>query len=617
LNRYLKKTLYILILIVINSFIFYQIPKQDVQWNDFFPKETKQQIDNPLTTSNIQYMFVELPKYSLAQELVDNDSIVNFYRINKETDLYLLIFDPKQQNNLLEKMQDYNTSGTSIIGFEVMKNFVDELKIYLYYIVPILILILLLLTSVQYGILILFELLLYTTFLLVFIYFIDFTLTPFSLLALNFLFIYAFTLFNYFFSGEITRNKLLFGIFISIFTTSISAVLLYKSEFGLIHSFGETLLIGLFILLLFSYFRIYLLNQDHFSFSWFKYLNNEQPFLLRFSFPLLIALGVIVFINYKHYTIDLNPLNLLSDTSPTIESIENFERKHLPSLPFVVSVKLNEGDFYQFQNAQKLDLLSKEIEHNSTIQILANIPRLYSHLTGQPFEAASHNSYAQFLLFAEMDSSGIPILSSELTQSYLTLLIPIQSSSTDIKNMMDSIKALESSYPNFEITVLGKLADMSHFSKLFFDELFTSLLYALGFLFLFFFIYCKSLKALVIPVSALFSILLLLSTHALFNLNLNLITLIAIILFTGLIADNLIHIFICYKEKHNQCFSTVTKPILLSNISMIIGLYGMLFSGALMREFGLELSILLVANLIFILYLLPSYLESLNTKKRT
>ena len=115
--------------------------------------------------------------------------------------------------------------------------------------------------------------------------------------------------------------------------------------------------------------------------------------------------------------------------------------------------------------------------------------------------------------------------------------------------------------------------------------------------------------------STAFSLMTLTTIPLIFSINVTLMTLISVVLFTGLIADSLIHLFICYKEHNSECFKSVTKPILLSNSIMLVGLGGMILSGSMMGQFGIELSILLVANLIFIIYIMPVILDSKRFKK--
>jgi len=615
LNKYIKITL-LFGIIFLNYLLINTIPVHKIDWNDFFPQTKTIESSQNWFEANTQYLFIELPDTQIADKFLEDGEILNYFTLDPVSNLHLLIFNFSQQSNLLEKIKSYSCSGTSIIGQEIMDNFMQEIEVYLLYIVPILLVILFFLTSMRYWINIIFELNLFYLFLLSSIYLLNFTMTPSSLLALSFLIIYAFTLFNYLFSGEINRRKLSFGIAISILTTALSAFFLYLSKFGLIHSFGKMLLFGLLLLFVYTMVRIFFTKHSYLPITWFEKLSEEQPMVFRISLPIIIAVTILISLNYKNFLIDLNPLNLIEKSSPSIQKINSFEVKHLPSLPFVIEISLRNGDFTELENAKSLNALLESLDTNLTVKTLIDLNTSYRIFSQKSFSTATDESYAQFLLALEMSSDSIPLFSYDYKQSFITMLLPINSSSDAISKLLKQLNTLEKQDQQFSINVLGKIADMERFSYLFFKEFIISLSLSIGFVFIFFLFYCRSYKAFVIVFSTLFSVISLLGFHALFNLNMTLMTLLSVVLFSGLIADSLIHIFICYNDNNDECFTSVTKPIIFSNVSMIIGLAGMFFSGSLMKEFGMELSILLVANLIFILYILPPIFELEFFKKR-
>ena len=615
MNKYIKITL-LFGIIFLNYLLINTIPVHKIDWNDFFPQTKTIESSQNWFEANTQYLFIELPDTQIADKFLEDGEILNYFTLDPVSNLHLLIFNFSQQSNLLEKIKSYSCSGTSIIGQEIMDNFMQEIEVYLLYIVPILLVILFFLTSMRYWINIIFELNLFYLFLLSSIYLLNFTMTPSSLLALSFLIIYAFTLFNYLFSGEINRRKLSFGIAISILTTALSAFFLYLSKFGLIHSFGKMLLFGLLLLFVYTMVRIFFTKHSYLPITWFEKLSEEQPMVFRISLPIIIAVTILISLNYKNFLIDLNPLNLIEKSSPSIQKINSFEVKHLPSLPFVIEISLRNGDFTELENAKSLNALLESLDTNLTVKTLIDLNTSYRIFSQKSFSTATDESYAQFLLALEMSSDSIPLFSYDYKQSFITMLLPINSSSDAISKLLKQLNTLEKQDQQFSINVLGKIADMERFSYLFFKEFIISLSLSIGFVFIFFLFYCRSYKAFVIVFSTLFSVISLLGFHALFNLNMTLMTLLSVVLFSGLIADSLIHIFICYNDNNDECFTSVTKPIIFSNVSMIIGLAGMFFSGSLMKEFGMELSILLVANLIFILYILPPIFELEFFKKR-
>jgi hypothetical protein len=105
--------------------------------------------------------------------------------------------------------------------------------------------------------------------------------------------------------------------------------------------------------------------------------------------------------------------------------------------------------------------------------------------------------------------------------------------------------------------------------------------------------------------SALFSLGILGIFHIIFDNPITILTLLNVILYAGLIADSLIQLFVCYKREGESCERSVLQPIFISNFSILICLAGMFFVGGMMRAFAFELGILLTANLIFILLIVP------------
>jgi len=91
-------------------------------------------------------------------------------------------------------------------------------------------------------------------------------------------------------------------------------------------------------------------------------------------------------------------------------------------------------------------------------------------------------------------------------------------------------------------------------------------------------------------------------------------TLLGTVLFVGLVTDSVIHLFICIRQQGHACIGSVLRPIIVSNMTMLIGLAGMLFGGTMIRQFGLELGSLLAANLAVVVYLLPMLLKRYFTR---
>jgi hypothetical protein len=604
------KSLLLLVLLFINYLLVSQVQVERIDWSSFFPQGSDKTASEHWFDANIQYLFIELPDKKRVQAWLNGSKILNFYELDARSKLYLLIFDRSQQNTLLSDLSAYSFSGTSVIGLEIMNNFIDEAKFYALYIAPFLLIILLLITSFTYWINMLTEIGMFHLLLVLTVLLSGFRIDSASLLALIFLVIYAFTLFNYLHSGEIDRSRLSFGIIMSIGTTALSSLFLYRSQFGLISTFGAMMLLGLSILLCYTLLRLYLIENFYFPFRWLDSRLTRKKSYMQIILILFSGMLAMTFVTYKNLSIDLNPVNLINDSSDTIAKIDAFEKKHLPSLPFVIQVTAKEKDFSDLKKARQLAEIDHAAREIVPGKMLYDMERAYRLFAEEPFAGATSQSYAQFLLANEMANSGIPIFSGDYTQSFVTMLIPITTHSDDIAAMTTQLEQLQLQYPGFSIEVLGKIADLSHFVSVFLKEFTIGLTCSIGFVFLFFLFYCKTYTSVVVLLSTLFSLTTLISIHALFQIEITLMTLLSVILFAGLVTDSIIHIFICYKHQGQECFNSVTKPIILSNISMLIGLCGMLFGGSLMQQFAFELAILLATNLLFILYVMPYILDN-------
>jgi len=614
----LKNSLKALLLVVImftNYLLVESIPVQRIDWSSFFPNAQTQNSEEHWFDTSTQYLFVELPSSDMADEWLDNSDILNYYELEEKSRLYLLIFDRKQQVSLLDKIDGYERSGTSVIGLEIMKSFTQEISYYAMYIVPFMLLLLLFITSVEYWINMLIEITAYHLFLAFSVYISAFKIDAASLMALVFLIIYAFTLFNYLHSGEIKRSTLAFGIVISVITTAISSLFLFFSDFGLISSFGSMMLLGLGVLLFYTISRLYLISNFHFPFSFIGKEFLHKKIYVKLVLLSFISIPVIATLFSSGVSIDLNPVNLISSSSKTMENIQEFEKRNLPTLPFVVEVSSLEGDFNSLQKFKELNSITKSVEKLVQGRLLNSAVDSYELFVEDSFENISQEAYSQYQLALEMMNSNMPLFSSSNKESFITMLIPLNTHSNDIALMIKDLENLNVKYPDYKIKVLGKISDLDTFSAIFIKEFLIGLGFSVGFVFIFFLFYCRNYRSTIVVISIVFSLGISMSIHALFNIEISLMTLLSVILFSGLVTDSIVHIFICYKHKGIECFDSVTKPIILSNVSMLVGLVGMLFNGSLMQKLGLELSILIATNLMFILYIMPSLLNFKMFKK--
>ncbi|WP_428738135.1 hypothetical protein [Sulfurimonas sp.] len=604
------KTIIFGVLLFLNLLLINSITMQKTDWGTFFPKNTNNETQTTLFTQNIQYLFISMNNQTILEQWLEEDTILNYYQLNQKKDLYLLLFNRTQQTKVLQNIKPFVYSGTSVLGEVVVKNFQEEFSFYLLYIAPILLLLFWFLSSYEYLLNILLELFSFNLILLTTIKVLDFHIDIASLMTFLFLFVYAFTLFHYIYSKEFDKKKLQFGIGISIFTTLISAIFLTLSQFGFISSFGATLILGLITLLIYTFIRLHFLKKSSCTFRGiyhFKYTTKKRLNVIILSTMSVPFIGLLLFHSNLH--LNLNPLTLIGKQTKAFQEIENFESNYINSLPIVIELSSKDSSFKELKEVQQLHQLVQDLQTVPTLFQLYNPDIAYKNFASREITQATLQSYAQFLLANELSNSQMSLFSSDMKKSYIYLLIPITTDTYSVKQILQQIDLKAQKYPQFDLKIKGKVSDFHHHTQLFLQEFASGLSLSLGFIFLFFLFYCRSYKTLIIIISALVSFVSLLGIHALFNLQVTLMTLLSVILFSGLVTDNIVHIFICYKEKEDSCFNSVTKPIIVSNISMLLGLGGMFFGGSLLFEFALELGILLTINLLFILYILPSLLR--------
>jgi hypothetical protein len=599
----------VLLLLVIagNIWLTQRIDVSPTDWSRFFPAHVEEQTAFPSWFDpDTQYLFIDCNE-SVVQQWQDEGIVRSYFALNREEPIYLLLFDRDRQNRLLEVSQGFDRGGTSVIGSALLESFFEELAFFLTYVVPCALVILLLATSFRYWTAILLET---GLFLLLFESAIvagGFTVDPPSLLAVIFLVIYAFTLFNYVHMGKISRQKLLFGITVSVMTTALSAAFLCVSDFGLIHAFGAMLLLGLGVLFVYMTVRLFGGHCAVFASEWT--MRPSRTVHLR---PLLLLAAVFFLfgIAEKELRVDLNPVNLIESSSSAYEKIVGFETRHLPALPFVVVFESSGEDFSRLPRARELAALSEHVASQSAARVLSDVNRAFSEFSPQPLAALEEEApYAQFILANDMFATGMPLFSSDYKQAYMTLSVPVTSSSEALETMVHRIAALSEQADGIRVEVVGKVADFEYFIAVFLREFLVGMGCAMLFMALFFVYYCRTPKVLFVLLAALFSMTVLLVVHLLLALEITLLTLMTVILYSGLISDTLIHLFISYKQHAGDYLRPVLKPILLSNMMILAGLGGMMLSGSIMQHFALELIVLLGSNLFFVLCLMPSLLK--------
>ena len=606
-----KKITLLTVLLLLNVFMIEGIKVEHIEWRSLFPQQsTTEQGQNSLLQKQKQYLFCHF-EANQSKDMLQNSALFDANMpIQSSKNSYICIFDANKSALVLQKLQGVQKSGTLMLQKILFDDFYAEIRSYSIKILPFTLLILLLIIPLRLWLDILLEMALYTLLLSTMLRLGYVTVNAASLLALLFLVIYSLTLINYLYSEKMDIKRLFFGIQISIIATIISALFLVKSQFGLIHSFGLMLLIGLIVLYIYMnirlYFVKYLPHEAHlYKFDMTNILSfslKKKWYFLAFTFALIVA----TLYNQKNFSIDLNIMNTLQNSSSARTQINNFEKKYANSLLFAIAIKTKKSSFRDEAEVKNLILLQKEIVKIFPNMIIQSIPTAFNTFKSMAKNKNNPNLLAQFLLANSFVHRDVALFSPDMTSTLFIASIPLTASSNQIIEMKKQLEKLALHYSDFSIKIKGKIADFDNFLKIFFQESFIGLFVTLAFTSLFFLLYCKNIfSVFVVFLSVLFSLSMLIILHILFAMALSIMTLMSLILYSGLVADSFIQLFICYKSRDLSCEKSVLNPIFVSNISILAFLFGMIFTGGILGAFAFDMFVLLGANLLFILIFVP------------
>jgi predicted RND superfamily exporter protein len=601
----------LLVLIYVDALLISGIKVQKIEWNAFLPQiTTDKQATNVLLDKQKQYIFCHSSNKDEINTLKHATFIDECFSVPFIPDTYIFLFDATKMNTLLNATKKLQRSGTVLVGSMVFEEFYAEIYSYTVKIIPIVVLLLLFLMPLRLWIDILLEMAIYTLFLTLVLRLDFIQINAASLLSLLFLVIYSLTLINYLYSQGMNFKRLFLGIQISIVATMVSALFLIYSHFGLIHSFGTMLLLGLIVLHLYMNVRIYLTKYFRHSYHEHTFTRLLSHDFLKRHQRLIFAITLLVlgvaFTLHKNFSIDLNIVNILPQKSKEIEQISHFEKNYVASLPFVITIKTKKKNFADKEVIQKLLALQKNFTTDLNATILESFSLAFRKFKKSTKEKDNPNLLAQFLLANSFVTHDIEIFSPDMSTSVMVVVIPLTMNSDNIIALNKKILMLSKQYPIFDVTIKGKVADFDKYLAIFMQEFFIGLLATLFLSALFFLFYCKNFVSIfIIFGSVVFSLSMLVFMHLIFNKPLSLLTLMSIILYAGLIADSLIQLFICYKSSQIQCERAVLHPIFISNAAILIFLAGMLFVDGILHSFAFDMSILLASNLLFIVWVIP------------
>ena len=338
------------------------------------------------------------------------------------------------------------------------------------------------------------------------------------------------------------------------------------------------------------------------SLLWLEYFTThvhiEKYILLGVSIVILLAFNLD-----QKLIINLNPIS----SSGSSSLIDNFEEEYLLTQPVLLSIKSNDCSLKEVECVKGLSLLIDEIIGKVPVRSerIIDFNSMYQSFSGSDIKALDTKKLAQFYLALEFSSNPEYLIRSDAKETFMILNISIKESTDALSTLIYNIGELNAEHSDFSITPLSHLGKIQEYKQMFVDETFKGMFIVFSFIVLIFMLYYRSVSLVVVFIPAILTIILFFVLHSLFMISISLMSLIALILFIGLIGDNIIHIFICYRRNGIVCLDTVYKPIILSNILMIMAFSGMYFTGALLQKLGLELAFLLAAHLFLLVYLLP------------
>jgi len=600
----ITKLFIIATLIIINLYLVTYVELVNTDVKQFFPNNTSFQ-QHDLDIEKNQYLFVATDDPQPLYDLEENHLLDGVVNLVTRPDVFLVFFNESVHQQVIDALPAKTFMGTSIVGNLLSNEFISDIQIFLVIFIPIMIPLLAFFTSVKFVLNAIGEVLFFSVFILIAVLLFDIELNSASLLSLLFSFIYIFTLINQVYYNNVATYSLALSLVASLATTGLSAFLLYYSGFGVISDFGKSLMIWVLILSIYLGFRLLVRVRMPHTLDWFK---MRAPKLN----PRYIAQGVTLFgltfvlmIWVFPISVNLNPLGMSSYKG----EITSFESSRSLSQPILLTIKAKNCSLRSLECNQQLSEFITKIDNKIAInfQPVLDLNTLYQSFTEENFDAVTPAKFAQFKLGLDMMSADRYLYGkTQNTANYIasiSLLEPVD----DLIGLKRNIESLNEEQPNFNVELEGHLSKIANYQAIFLNEMFWSVLSMLSLLAILFLLSYRKLAVLISLLPALLAISVLFFIHSLFGLGLTVMTLIAIILFVGLITDNIIHILMTYRMDKVNCFKTVFKPIILSNMFLIMSLALMGFvNDGFMKMFGIELAILLSAHLLFLVYFLPS-----------
>jgi len=601
--KVLTKLLILFVLVVLNSYLisFVDVAKTDIK--QFFPDETVN--SQSAINTDSRYLFIATHNPDSLYELEENKLVDGVLNLPGKEGVFLVFFNEHTHKEVIRQIEGSSYMGTSIVGTLLSQEFIEDLTLFLLVFIPLVIPLLAYVTSVKFAVNTIGEVLAFSVLVLGVIIYFDIALNAAYLLALLFTYVYIFTLINQVYFNKTTTKSLAVSLFASLATTWLSAVLLSFSGFGVISDFGYSLMAWIGVLSFYLALRLFVRSRTPHNLDWFKL---QAPivrirYIGMFLNTFLFSAFILVYLN--PIQINLNPLGM----SAHKQAIDEFEKRSSLSQPILVTIESKNCQLRTLECNQKLSDLIQKMEDKISLKFepVLDLNTLYSAFTEEEFDQVTASKFAQFKLGIDMMSIDRYLYGQDFNSANYIASISLLEPVANLLELKQGIEQLNAEQNEFKVILQGHLSQIGIYQNIFIDEMLwsvVSILLLLAFLFLAFY---RKLAVLISLLPAALAITVLLFMHSLFNMSLSVMTLIAIILFIGLITDNVIHILMTYKMENVDCFKRVFKPIILSNLILIISLSIMAWaSQGFLKVFGLELAILLLAHLIFLVYLLPT-----------
>ena len=597
----------------VNAYLVSSMTLIETDVKQFFPDKTVAHQDT-LNSEKNRYLFVSTPNPEPLYDLEEKKLIDGIINLPGKEDVFLVFFNENAHSKVIKELSGSTFMGTSIVGSLLSNEFISDLNLFLLFFIPIMIPFLAFFTSVKFVLNSLAEVLAFSVLVLTVITYWEIDLNAAFLLALLFTYIYIFTLINQIYYNKVSTPSLALSLSASLATTALSAFLLSHSGFGIISDFGTSLMIWVLILTIYMGARLFIRVRTPHTLSWLKLRAPLMKVDLLSGFIALFSVSFVVAVYLSPINVNLNPLGLSSYTS----DINEFEAKSSLSQPILITIKSENCPLRTLECNQKLSNFIHDIENKISLKFepILDLNTLYTSFTEETFESVTSAKFAQFKLGMDMMSVDRYLYGQDLNSANFIASISLLEPVDSLIELKRSIELLNDQQNDFKVEIEGHLAQIALYQSIFLDEMFWSVLSMLLLLATLFLIFYRRLAVLISLLPAILSISILFFIHSIFSLSLSVMTLIAVILFVGLITDNIIHILMTYRLKEVDCFKTVFKPIILSNLFLILSLTLMaLVNQGFLKMFGMELAILLTAHLLFLIFLLPPLFLKLMPRK--